>query len=193
MKQKKPASAQRDAAILSKTLLKLATPRIILRTVVIALCIIVWVVIADKIIDFGKQQDYAALETFSPQLVTYLNSINNYIWWGLILLGSLILYFMVSGWLSSSISKAAEINPPQPVIRNLINSLSQEGKDVLAWAWRDRSEPLKISNIHEALNELRNGRVSKLVQIQEQQALLSSSPIPDLTPPLAEPDIQQNN
>ena len=180
MKQKKPAAYKNDTAVLSKTLLTLAMPQIILRSTVIAFSVLVWIFLARKIIDFGKKQDYAGLEAFSDQLVTYLNSINNYIWWGLVLLGSLILYLILSSWLSGNISRAGENCPPPQKVNQLIKSLSPEGKEVLAWAWSDRTEPIKFITLKETLSELRNGRVYKLAQIKEQQTLLQHNFIPEL-------------
>lgn len=181
MKQKKPAAYKNDTAVLSKTLLTLAMPQFILRGTVIAFSVLVWIFLAREIIDFGKKQDYAGLEAFSDQLVTYLNSINNYIWWGLVLLGSLILYLILSSWLSGSIRRAGENCPPPQKINPLINNLSPEGKEVLAWAWSDRTEPIKFITLKETLSELRSGRVYKLAQVKEQQTLLQHNFIPELS------------
>ncbi len=181
MKQKKPAAYKNDTAVLSKTLLKLAMPQLILRSAIIVIVILAWLFLAREIIEFGKKQDYAGLEAFSNQLVTYLNSINNYIWWGLVLLGSLILYLILSSWLSGNISRAGENCPPPQKINHIINNLSPEGKEVLAWVWSDRAEPIKFITLKETLSELRNGRVYKLALIKEQQALLQHNFIPELT------------
>ncbi|MBK1779934.1 hypothetical protein JHL22_01750 [Advenella sp. WQ 585] len=180
MKQKKTAAYKNDTAVLSKTLLKLAMPQLVLRSTIIVIFTLAWIFFAREIIDFGKKQDYAGLEAFSNQLVTYLNSINNYIWWGLVLLGSLILYVILSSWLSGSISRAGENCPPPQKINQLINNLSPEGKEVLGWAWSDRTEPIKFITLKETLHELRNGRVDKLTQIKEQKALLQHNSIPEL-------------
>lgn len=172
MKYSNAAVQQNDARLVSRTLLKLATPRIIMRAAVIIVTIIVWLWVAARILEFGAVQDYAFLDKFNAQLVSFLHSINPYLWWAVVLLGTLIVYFFVSAWYSGSVQRAAYKTVPSDIAADLIKSLSPEGRDVLGWVWRDRSEPINIGNLKTTKDELDNNRVSKLAQIRDQERLL---------------------
>lgn len=172
MKYSNAAVQQNDAKLVSKTLLKLATPRIIMRAVVIIVTIILWLWVATRILEFGAMQDYAFLNKFNAQLVSFLQSINPYLWWAVVLLGTLIVYFFLSAWYSGSVERAAYKTVPSDTAAELIRSLSPEGRDVLGWVWRDRTEPINIGNLKTTKDELDNNRVSKLAQIREQERLL---------------------
>lgn len=166
------ASKNSDLSLLNKTLFKLALPRLITRIVVVAIVAIIWLVIANWLLHFGAQQDYAFLKQYSPQVSEYLNSINKYIWWGLVLIGSVVLYFILAAWVENSIKKAGYIVPKQEVMETLIPQLSQSAKDVLVWVWGDQREPITIKNLHDTRNQLRANRVSRLEQIRQQRELL---------------------
>lgn len=172
MKYSNAAVQQNDARLVSRTLLKLATPRIIMRAAVIIVTIVVWLWVAARILEFGAVQDYAFLDKFNAQLVSFLHSINPYLWWAVVLLGTLIVYFFVSAWYSGSVQRAAYKTVPADTAADLIKSLSPEGRDVLGWVWRDRSEPINIGNLKTTKDELDNNRVSKLAQIRDQERLL---------------------
>lgn len=143
-----------------------------MRAAVIIVTIIVWLWVAARILEFGAVQDYAFLSKFNAQLVSFLQSINTYLWWAIVLLGTLIVYFFLSAWYSGSVQRAAYKTVPAATAAELIGSLSPEGRDVLGWVWRDRSEPINIGNLKTTKDELDNNRVSKLAQIREQERLL---------------------
>lgn len=171
------ASKNSDIALLNQTLFKLALPRIITRTVVVAIVAIIWLILANWLLNFGAQQDYAFLSQYSQQITDYLNSINKYIWWGLVLIISVILYFILAAWVDNSIKKAGYIVPKQEVLDTLIPQLSPSAKDVLIWVWGDQREPITIKNLHDTRDQLRANRVSRLEQIRHQRELLGLSTI----------------
>ena len=143
-----------------------------MRAAVIIVTIVIWLWLAANILEFGAAQDYAILNKFNVQLVAFLQSINTYLWWAVVLLGTLIVYFFLSSWYSGSVERAAYKTVPADTAAQLIGSLSPEGRDVLGWVWRDRSEPINIGNLKTTKDELDNNRVSKLAQIREQERLL---------------------
>ena len=145
-----------------------------MRAAVIIVTIVIWLWVAASILEFGATQDYAILNKFNVQLVAFLQSINTYLWWAVVLLVTLIIYFFLSSWYSGSVERAAYKAVPADTAAQLINSLSPEGRDVLGWVWRDRSEPINIGNLKTTKDELDNNRVSKLAQIREQERLLGA-------------------
>ncbi len=148
-----------------------------MRAVVIIVTLIIWLWVAARILEFGAVQDYAFLTKFNAQLVSFLQSINPYLWWAVVLLGTLIVYFFLSAWYSGSVQRAAYKTVPADTASELIRNLSPEGRDVLGWVWRDRTEPINIGNLKTTKDELDNNRVSKLAQIREQERLLGPAPV----------------
>lgn len=178
-----------DISLLNKTLFKLALPRIIIRSVVIAVIVLVWLWAAQWLLNFGNQQDYSFLNTYSTQVADYLNSINKYIWWGLVLIGSVIVYFVISAWLESSIRRAGNIVPKQEVLEKLIPELSPSAKEVLIWVWKDQREPITVKNLYDTRDELRAGRVNRLAQIKSQRELLGL--VSETVPETVDKDVDQ--
>lgn len=171
-----------DLSLLNKTLLKLALPRLIMRTVVVAIVAIIWLVIANCLLNFGAQQDYAFLNQYSIQVADYLNSINKYIWWGIVLIGSVILYFIVAAWIDNNIKNAGGIIPKQEVMDYLIPKLSPSAKEVLIWVWGDQREPITIKNLYDTRYQIKANRVGRLEQVRHHRFLLgihSTTPEPD--------------
>lgn len=166
------ALKKKDISLLNKTLFDLAKPRLLLRIFVVALACAIWLWVAQWLLNFGARQDYAFLDQFSTQIVTFLNSINKYIWWGVILIGNLVLYFMLYSWISGSIERAGSIVPKQEVINKLINGLSPDGKNVLAWVWQDQREPITIRVLDQTRDQLKGPRVQRLAQVEQQRRLL---------------------
>lgn len=185
------ASKNSDLSLLNKTLFKLALPRLITRLVVVTVVAIIWLVIANCLLDFGAQQDYAFLKSYSPQVSEYLNSINKYIWWGLVLIGSVVLYSILAAWVENSIKKAGSIVPSQDVMETLIPQLSQSAKDVLVWVWGDQREPITIKNLHDTRHQLRANRVSRLEQIRQQRELLGLNAGADVSQALVRENVDQ--
>ncbi|NEN75518.1 hypothetical protein F9B74_04145 [Pelistega sp. NLN82] len=175
-----------DISLLNKTLFQLAVPRLIQRTFIILVCLVVWYWLAKQILAFGEQQNYAFLATYSTQVMEYLNSINNYIWWGLILIGTIILYFVLYGWVSYSIEKAGSIIPKADVMEKLLPQLSQHAKNVLIWVWQDQREPITLKNLYDTRTQLRSGRINRLAQIHRHRELLGLIPTDNNEPNMAE-------
>ena len=178
------ALKKKDISLLNKTLFDLAKPRLFLRILVVIIACVVWFLIAQWLLKFGARQDYAFLDQFNTQIVSFLNSINKYIWWGIILIGNLILYFILYSWISNSIQRAGYIVPKQDVVRNLINGLSADGKNVLAWVWQDQREPITIRVLDQTREQLKGDRVQRLAQVDLQRRLLGITPSAVVNAPL---------
>ena len=170
------ALKKKDISLLNKTLFDLAKPRLILRILVVIIACALWFLVAQWLLKFGARQDYAFLDQFNTQIVSFLNSINKYIWWGVILIGNLILYFVLYSWISNSIQRAGSIVPKPEVTRDLINGLSSDGKNVLAWVWQDQREPITIRVLDQTREQLKGDRVQRLAQVDQQRRLLGITP-----------------
>lgn len=170
------ALKKKDISLLNKTLFDLAKPRLILRILVVIIACVLWFLVAQWLLKFGARQDYAFLDQFNTQIVSFLNSINKYIWWGVILIGNLILYFILYSWISNGIQRAGSIVPKPETTRDLINNLSPDGKNVLAWVWQDQREPITIRVLDQTRQQLKSDRVQRLAQVDQQRRLLGITP-----------------
>lgn len=169
-------SSKTDLSLLSKTLFKLGLPRLFIYSLLTMACVLAWAWAARWMLHFGDKQDYAFLQRYSTQVADYLNHINQYIWWGLVLLGTFILYFILYSIISSGLKAAGAISPRQEVIERLLTQLSPHAKDVLIWVWQEQREPITIKDLKETRRQLRANRVSLLEQINQQRILLGLPP-----------------
>jgi hypothetical protein len=170
-----PERVRQDCRLIRQTLLKLALPRLILRLIVIAVAVLIWLYVASVIMDFGKTINYGALQPLGPQTVDLLARINPYLWWGVVAIWSLIVFFLVRGWLNSSMDSARGLTVPADTFADLVPELSDDVVGVLRWCWGSREEPFTIGDLHRALSETRRGRITKIAMVREQETLLAAT------------------
>jgi hypothetical protein len=105
-----------------------------------------------------------------------LNRINPYLWWAAAIVWSLIVFFMVRGWLRGHIEAAQQVPVPADTFSDLVNELSDEVIGVMRWSWGSREEPFTIGDLQRTLWEIRHGRIAKIAMVQEQEGLLGMTP-----------------
>lgn len=176
--------SQEDARLLSRTLLGLATPRLIRRAIVIVIAALVWLFICSRILGFGSGMRYTALAPLGQQTVDLLIRINPYLWWAVVVLFTLAVFFGVRGWYERSIAAGRAQPVDLRTLRDLANGLSDDGRMVLGWAWRDREDPITVGDLQLARDEMRHGRASKIYLAREQAEALR---LPPVETPLAAP------
>lgn len=169
--------SQEDARLLSRTLLGLATPRLIRRAIVIAIAALVWLFICSRILGFGAGMRYTALAPLGQQTVDLLIRINPYLWWVVVVLFTLAVFFGVRGWYERSIAAGRAQPVDLRTLRDLANGLSDDGRMVLGWAWRDREDPITVGDLQLARDEMRHGRASKIYLAREQAEALRLPPV----------------
>lgn len=169
--------SQEDARLLSRTLLGLATPRLIRRAIVIVIAALVWLFICSRILGFGAGMRYTALAPLGQQTVDLLIRINPYLWWVVVVLFTLAVFFGVRGWYERSIAAGRAQPVDLRTLRDLANGLSDDGRMVLGWAWRDREDPITVGDLQLARDEMRHGRASKIYLAREQAEALRLPPV----------------
>src|SRR5699024_5488968 len=120
--------------------------------------------------------NYSGLESFGPQVVTFLQRYNPFFWWGVILISSLLLIYMLAGFVQRSYyrNQKQAINATQ--FEQLVQQLSESGREVLQWVWVDSRYPITVGNIQQALKKLRAGRVRQIELAQRHTAILQALP-----------------
>ncbi|CAM3609900.1 Poly-beta-1,6-N-acetyl-D-glucosamine biosynthesis protein PgaD [Bordetella sputigena] len=167
-----PERVRQDGRLIRQTLLKLSSPRLVLRAVVIAVAVVIWLLVAQRILAFGATLDYQFLHPLGASTIELLNRINPYLWWAVALVWTLIVFFAVRGWLRANMEAARLRTVPADTFAELAGELSDEVIGVMRWSWGSRDEPFTVGDLQRTLWELRHGRIAKIAMVREQEALL---------------------
>lgn len=169
-----PDRIRQDRRLIGQTLLKLALPRLIVRGVVLIIAAIIWLFVASWLLDFGRGLRFDGLQAFGQQAIDLLTRVNPYLWWGVVVIWSLIVFFAVRAWVSSDID-ATRAKPVAPRdLSALTAQLSSEVINVLRWVWGNREEPFTLGDLRQASIELRHGRIDKIDLVREQSGILEA-------------------
>ncbi|CAM4397680.1 Poly-beta-1,6-N-acetyl-D-glucosamine biosynthesis protein PgaD [Bordetella tumbae] len=167
-----PERVRQDRRLIGQTLLKLALPRLIVRGVVLVIAAIIWLLVASWLLDFGRSLSFEGLQAFGQQAIDLLTRVNPYLWWGVVVIWSLIVFFAVRAWVASDID-AARAKPVAPRdLSALTAQLCDEVINVLRWVWGNREEPFTLGDLRQAHIELRHGRIDKIDLVREQGNIL---------------------
>ncbi|NLA89519.1 MAG: hypothetical protein GX844_06605 [Alcaligenaceae bacterium] len=163
-----------DIRLIDGTLLNLVKSRLFILIALTALVLGILYVVANKILDFGKSIDYSFLDDIAATaVIEYLDKYNIYFWWALVVIIALFTLLFLNSMVRQSFRSFAETNVPMPVVRNLMSRLSPASLEVLSWVWNDRREPIKITDLKQLSQELRQGRFNRINDAREQEELLN--------------------
>lgn len=181
-----PERIRQDSRIVGQTLVKLAAPRLVVRALVIVAAIIVWLLVASKLQDVGRSIRFDGMQALGQQTTDLLSRINPYFWWGVVIIWSIIVFFLVRSWLYAHMASARARPLDVNTLASLRASLSDESIDVLRWVWADRDEPFTLGDLQRTHQELRHNRIGKIALVREQSAVLDEQ-APVSTRPTAVP------
>ncbi|WP_144636855.1 hypothetical protein [Bordetella genomosp. 13] len=167
-----PERIRQDSRIVGQTLVKLATPRLVVRALVIVIAAIIWLYVSSKLLSVGRSINFEGLHSLGQQTVDLLTRINPYVWWGVVAIWSLIVFFLVRSWVYSDMAAARARPLDANTLASLRASLSDESIDVLRWVWGDRDEPFTVGDLQRTHRELRHNRIGKIALVREQSAIL---------------------
>lgn len=163
-----------DIRLIDGTLLTLVKSRLFILIAFTALVLGILYVVANKILDFGKSIDYSFLDDIAATaVIEYLEKYNIYFWLALVVIIALFTLLFLNSMVRQSFRSFAETNVPMPVVRNLMSRLSPASLEVLSWVWNDRREPIKITDLKQLSQELRQGRFNRINDAREQEELLN--------------------
>lgn len=163
-----------DVRTLRRTINRLGMPHLIRRTAIAIVGIIVFLVLANAILNFGEGVSYERLGTADSPVVTFLTGINMYLWWALVVILGLITFFWLKSAWQNGMARERAVAVPPGEVRALANTLSPPVLDVMRWVWNDHSDPLSLGDLQQTLAETRSGRIDKIRIAVEQQAVLGA-------------------
>ncbi|MCD0506231.1 hypothetical protein, partial [Bordetella petrii] len=167
-----PERVRQDCRLIGQTLLKLALPRLLIRAVVLVIAAIIWLLAASWLLDFGRGLSFDSMQALGQQTIDFLVRINPYVWWGVVVIWSLIVFFIARAWLASDVA-AARAKPVAPSdLSQLTSQLSDDVNAVLRWVWGSRDEPFTLGDLRQSLDELRHSRIGKMELVRQQSDIL---------------------
>lgn len=185
-------AAPQDHAVLRSALLKLTATQKILCTVVVAVVVIVWYDLLTRLIAFGDQVDYSGLQALGGDSIAFLQRYNSFFWWALVALCTLIIAYLLFAFVRASSERVRGKIVNADTFQNVVVQLSEPARDVLRWAWQDRSQPVTVGVLQRTAAELKSGRAGKIDLSRRQARLLDepapiavSQPQPIVAPPLS--------
>lgn len=169
-----PDRIRQDRRLIGQTLLKLTMPRLIVRAVVLVVAAIVWLLVASWLLEFGRSLSFDSLQAFGHQVIDVLTRINPYLWWGVVVIWTLIVFFSARAWVNSDIA-ATRAKPVSPSdLSALTTQISSEVTNVLRWVWTNREEPFTLGDLRQAAIELRHRRIDKIDLVEQQGNILDA-------------------
>lgn len=167
--------SRRDIGLVRRTLTHLTAAQKITCVIVIALVAFVWWHLLNRILDFGRSIDYGGQYALGAETATLLQRYNPFFWWGLIALISLLLIYLLYGFVAATQRRVQRKLLARHTVEQLVQQLSAPALDVLDWAWQDRRDPLSVDDLQRALSEMRSQRFQKITLAREHQALLDAA------------------
>jgi hypothetical protein len=171
-----PERARQDSRLIRQTLLKLSSPRLVVRAIVIVVAAVIWLLVAQRILTFGDTIDYQFLHPLGQATIDLLGRINPYLWWAVAAIWSLIVFYAVRGWLRGNMDAARLRTVPADTFADLAAELGEDALAVMRWSWGSRDEPFTVGDLQRTLWEIRHGRVEKIAMVRDQEALLGIPP-----------------
>lgn len=172
---------RQDATALRRANTRLSTPFVVRRLVVVAIVAVLFLFVANMILDYGRGVSYERLGAPDDAVVGLLTRINPYLWWTLVVILGLIVFFWLKAYWSTSVEHERGVAVPGGTVSGLASELSPASLAVMRWVWTDHSEPFSLGDLKRTIAELRGGRIDKMQLVREQEALLRSPGTPAQT------------
>jgi len=172
--QQTTSASSHDISAFRHTLLALTASHKAVCAGVVVVVAIIWWLLVQRILAFGAAINYQGFESLGPQVVTFLERYNPFFWWVVAIISSLILIYLLLGFIQRSRHRNQQrtITPTQ--LKQLVQQLSEPAREVLQWVWHDQRHPLTVGNLQQALKELRGGRAGLIALAHEQSAILQA-------------------
>lgn len=146
----------------------------IIRGAVLIVAVIIWLMFASWLLDFGNGLKFDQFQALGQQALDLFVRINPYLWWGVVVIWSLIIFFMTRAWLCSDIASGRAKAVPVSELSPLTAELSQDTLGVVRWVWGNREEPLTLGDLRQVGIELRHHRVDRLDLVREQSRIIDA-------------------
>lgn len=165
-----------DTNALRQALLKLTATQKIITLAVVTVTLVIWYVLLQRLIQFGRDIDYSGLHALGVPTVNLLQQYNPFFWWAVVCLCSLIIVWLLYGFAQTQQRRGQHTLVGEPVIASLTRQLSEPALEVLRWVWKDQRQPINVGDLQRTLLEIRRGRSGKIALARQHAALLDAKP-----------------
>lgn len=162
----------RDVALVRRTLRHLTATQKLISAVAIVITALAWWFVLKRLLVFGQGIDYSGLHALGAQTVTLLQHYNPFFWWGIIILITLLIIYILYGFIARAHRRVQRKLVTRAVVEQLATQLSEAGREVLNWVWQDRRNPVTVGVLQHTLAEMRSDRASKITLARQHDALL---------------------
>ncbi|WP_028357306.1 hypothetical protein [Brackiella oedipodis] len=184
-----PDQQRQDLKLLQQFILRHSRKTLILTGLLLLVLFVLWLYLVNKIFAFGDHVDWSRLGQASSDqsffsvvfskinqstLPDFMNNINPYLWWGVVLILTVVFYYIISASLKQMLQSVSRQYPSNTALRPLLQQLSVQAHAVLDWVWVDRHHPISIQDLYRTRQEIRQGRHLHLSKIQEQEDWLKT-------------------
>lgn len=165
----------KDASLLRNALLRLTATQKIISVAVVTVTVLIWYVLLKRLVAFGQGIDYSGLHALGAHTVTLLKQYNPFFWWAVVALCSLIIAWLLYGFVQAQQRRGRLALVNQTVIADLTRQLSEPAKEVMRWVWHDSRNPITVGDLQRTLLELRTGRANKIILARQHATLLQAT------------------
>lgn len=163
-----------DVNALRQALLKLTATQKLITLAVVTVTLVIWYVLLQKLIQFGRGIDYSGLHALGVPTVNLLQQYNPFFWWAVVCLCTLIIVWLLYGFAQTQQRRGQHALVNEAVIAGLTRQLSEPALEVLRWVWKDQRQPINVGDLQRTLQEIRRGRSGKISLARQHAALLSA-------------------
>ena len=163
-----------DVALVRRTLLHLTATQKLTCVVAVVVTGLIWWVLLQRILAFGRNIDYSDSQLLGSQTVTLLQQYNPFFWWGVVILITLLIVYILYGFITSTQRRVRRKLLNRASVEQLATQLSESGREVLNWSWQDRRDPISVGILQHTLAEMRSNRAGKITLARQHHALLST-------------------
>src|SRR5690554_4263318 len=93
---------RRDVTLVRRTLHHLTAAQKITCAVVIVITALIWWSLLKRLLTFGRSIDYSGLHALGAQTVALLQQYNPFFWWGIVILATLLIIYILYGFVAST-------------------------------------------------------------------------------------------
>ncbi len=172
MKTNTQQPTRQDVNLLRTTLLKLTATQKIVCVVVVAVVVLIWYDLLNRLVAFGRDIDYGGLHALGVQAIALLKQYNPFFWWAVVALCTLIIAYFLYGFVQSTQRRARLKQVNEETVAMLAQELSAPALEVLRWVWNERRDPITVGDLQRTMYELGNGRSAKIELVRRHVALI---------------------
>lgn len=163
----------KDRMAVHKTILRLTSIHKTIASVVVIVGAIIWLLVIQKTLHFGRTLDYSGLEALGIDRAL-VKQYNPFFWWTIVIICTLLVTYLLIQFVQSTQRAASQKIVPEQPLKELLNQLSPSATQVLGWSWQNRTHPITVGVLQQTTYQLAKNRYSLICLAKAQENLLQN-------------------